>query len=187
MPNMITESEFIAAADRALSAIGDALDAALDESALDLDWSLNDGILELECGDGSKIIVNRHVPNRELWVAARSGGFHFRPREGRWVDTRVGWRARRGARCAAARAGGIESRSAAAHGPRCLGPLACESARLEQRGPVVERLARDGRAGEQALDHVPEARRMIELDQVRDLVRDDVKRKLGRQLDQSSS
>ena len=87
---MMTESEFIAAADRALAVIGEALDAALDESALDLDWSLNDGILELECGDGSKIIVNRHVPNREIWVAARSGGFHFRSREGQWCDTRSG-------------------------------------------------------------------------------------------------
>ena len=85
---MITESEFIAAADRALAAIGEALDAALADSTADLDWSLNDGILEFECGDGSKIIVNRHVPNREIWVAARSGGFHFRPREGRWRDTR---------------------------------------------------------------------------------------------------
>ena len=45
-----------------------------------LDWSLNDGILEIECEDGSKLIVNRHVPNREIWVAARSGGFHFRAR-----------------------------------------------------------------------------------------------------------
>ena len=87
---MITESEFIAAADRTLAAIGEALDRALDESAADLDWSLNDGILELECDDGSKIIVNRHVPNREIWVAARSGGFHFRPRDGVWRDTRSG-------------------------------------------------------------------------------------------------
>ena len=87
---MITESEFIAAADRTLTAIGDALDESLDESAADLDWSVNDGILELECADGSKIIVNRHVPNREIWVAARSGGFHFRPRDGVWRDTRSG-------------------------------------------------------------------------------------------------
>ena len=87
---MITESEFIGAADGALAAIGEALDAALDDSATDVDWMLNDGILELECDDGSKIIVNRHVPNREIWVAARSGGFHFRPRDGRWIDTRSG-------------------------------------------------------------------------------------------------
>lgn len=87
---MITESEFIAATDRTLAVIGAALDAALAASALDLDWSLNDGILEIECDDGSKLIVNRHVPNREIWVAAKSGGFHFRPSARLWRDTRSG-------------------------------------------------------------------------------------------------
>lgn len=87
---MITDSAFIAVADRTLAAIGEALDRALDASDVDLDWSLNDGILEVECADGSKVIVNRHVPNRQLWVAARAGGFHFREREGVWRDTRSG-------------------------------------------------------------------------------------------------
>ena len=59
-------------------------------SDIDLDWRLHDGILEIECDDGSKLIVNRHAPNREVWVAARSGGFHFRPRDGLWLDTRSG-------------------------------------------------------------------------------------------------
>src|SRR5512132_4503708 len=86
----MTETEFIAAADATLAAIGDALDAALADSDIDLDWSLNDGILEIECENGSKLIVNRHVPNRELWVAARSGGFHFRAVQGLWRDTRSG-------------------------------------------------------------------------------------------------
>jgi CyaY protein len=85
---MTTDSEFIAAADLTLAAIGAALDAALAASDVDLDWSLNDGILEIECEDGSKLIVNRHVPNREIWVAARAGGFHFRSRDGAWRDTR---------------------------------------------------------------------------------------------------
>ena len=71
---MITESEFIAATDRTLAAVGTALDAALAESDADLDWNLVDGILEIDCGSGGKLIVNRHVPNREIWVAARSGG-----------------------------------------------------------------------------------------------------------------
>lgn len=87
---MLSDSEFIAAADATLAAIGAALDAALDASDADVDWSLNDGILEIDCGDGGKIIVNRHVPNREIWVAARSGGHHFSPRAGRWRDTRTG-------------------------------------------------------------------------------------------------
>ena len=87
---MISESDFITAADATLDAIGRALDAALQKSDVDLDWSQNDGILTIEGEGGSKLIVNRHVPNRELWVAARSGGFHFRPVEGRWCDTRSG-------------------------------------------------------------------------------------------------
>jgi len=87
---MITDTEFIAATDRILSTIGAALDAALEDSAADLDWSLNEGVLEIECGDASKLIVNRHAPNREIWVAARAGGFHFRPIDGRWRDTRSG-------------------------------------------------------------------------------------------------
>jgi CyaY protein len=87
---MTTDTEFIAAADAALAVVGEALDRALLSSDADVDWTLNDGILEIECEDGSKLIVNRHVPNREIWVAARSGGFHFRPQDGRWRDTRSG-------------------------------------------------------------------------------------------------
>ncbi len=85
---MSTDSVFIANADATLAAIGRALDAALEASDADADWSLNDGILEIDCDEGGKLIVNRHVPNREIWVAARSGGFHFRAEAGRWLDTR---------------------------------------------------------------------------------------------------
>ena len=86
----MTDTEFIAAADAVLSTIGDALDTALQSSDLDVDWNVNDGILEIECEDGGKLIVNRHVPNREIWVAAKSGGFHFRRDGDRWRDTRGG-------------------------------------------------------------------------------------------------
>jgi CyaY protein len=87
---MLNESEFIAHADATLARIGDAVEHALADADVDVDWSLNDGILEIECEDGSKVIVNRHVANRELWVAARAGGFHFRAERGAWRDTRSG-------------------------------------------------------------------------------------------------
>jgi CyaY protein len=83
---MISESEFIGLTERALAAIG----AAIDASGADLDWSENDGVLTIECPDGGRLIVNRHVPNREIWVAARSGGFHFRSDRGHWRDSRSG-------------------------------------------------------------------------------------------------
>ena len=84
------ESEFIAATDRLLAAIGDALDA----SEADVDWRIDDGILEIDCsgsdGTGGKIIVNRHLQNREMWLATKSGGYHYRFENGAWRDTRGG-------------------------------------------------------------------------------------------------
>ena len=53
------------------------------------------GILTIGCPDGTKVIVNRQTPNREIWVAARSGGFHFAARDGAWRDTRTRQRALR--------------------------------------------------------------------------------------------
>lgn len=87
---MSGESEFSARADAVLAAIGAALDAAIDASDADLDWSLNDGVLTIDCGRNGKLIVNRHVPNREIWVAAKSGGFHFRAAGNTWRDSRAG-------------------------------------------------------------------------------------------------
>jgi CyaY protein len=80
-----TEAEFNQAANAMLARIEQALEAA------DLDFETPaDGIVEVEFDDGSKIIINRHGVARELWVAARSGGFHFRRQDGEWVDTKDG-------------------------------------------------------------------------------------------------
>ncbi len=51
---------------------------------------VSDGVLEIELADGSKIIVNRHSAAKEVWVAARSGGFHYRFSDGQWRNTRDG-------------------------------------------------------------------------------------------------
>lgn len=83
---MSAESDFVALADRVLGAIA----VALDSGDADVDWTLNDGVLTIDCGGGGKVIVNRHQPSRELWIAAKSGGFHFRRQDGRWRDTRDG-------------------------------------------------------------------------------------------------
>src|ERR1700712_1652544 len=88
--SVTSESEFIASTDRVLQSIGTVLDAAIDDGDADLDWALNDGVLTIDCGAQGKLIVNRHLPNREIWIAARSGGFHFRPEDGQWNDTRSG-------------------------------------------------------------------------------------------------
>ena len=81
----MNETEFDAAAEATL----DALERALDAAEVDLERKPG-GVLELEFDDGSKIIVNRHAAAREIWVAARSGGFHYRWDGAAWRDTRSG-------------------------------------------------------------------------------------------------
>jgi CyaY protein len=83
----MTDNEFTERADATL----ERLEKALEASGADVDFELKDGgILELEFDNGTKIIVNRHGAAREIWVAAKSGGFHFRWDGGRWVNTRDG-------------------------------------------------------------------------------------------------
>lgn len=79
------DSEFNSLADRALKHI----ETGLERSGADLDFSMVASVvLEIELADGSKIIVNRHSAAKEVWVAARSGGFHFRWDGQVWRDTR---------------------------------------------------------------------------------------------------
>lgn len=81
----MNETEFEALAGAALEAIEQALEK------IDVDFELKGGgVLEIEFDDGSKIIVNRHSAAREIWVAARAGGFHFRWDGAAWRDTRSG-------------------------------------------------------------------------------------------------
>jgi len=74
------------------SLAGDALtrvERALEASGVDADFELKgDGVLEIEFENATKIIVNRHSAAQEIWVAARSGGFHFRWDGTAWRDTR---------------------------------------------------------------------------------------------------
>ncbi|WP_296002507.1 iron donor protein CyaY [Rugamonas sp.] len=85
------ESEFMAQAEATLSAIAAALDRLNDADELDVDCSRNGNVLEIEFIDnGSKIIVNSQAAMSELWVAARSGGFHYKQKDGLWLNTRDG-------------------------------------------------------------------------------------------------
>ncbi len=80
---MIDESRFNQLAEATMSAIEEAVEA----SGADIDYDTISDILTLEFPDGSKIIVNKQGPTRQLWVAARSGGYHFDYDEarGRWL------------------------------------------------------------------------------------------------------
>ncbi|MFJ1251545.1 iron donor protein CyaY [Cupriavidus sp. CuC1] len=86
----LSESEFLALAQQELDRLESAVETAADAADADIEINRAGNLVELEFEDGSKIIVNSQAPMQELWVAARSGGFHFRHDGQRWVDTRGG-------------------------------------------------------------------------------------------------
>jgi len=83
------ESEFLAQAEATLNAIEAALDRLNDDDMVDVECSRSGNVLEIEFVDnGSKIIVNSQAAMQELWVAARSGGYHYKQIDGQWRNTR---------------------------------------------------------------------------------------------------
>lgn len=83
----MTETEFMAVSQQVIDSIEEAFDA----SGIDVDLERKgDGILEIEFENGSKIVINSQTPMRQIWVAAKSGGFHFARHGMAWTDTRSG-------------------------------------------------------------------------------------------------
>ncbi|ERO62861.1 iron donor protein CyaY [Pseudomonas piscis] len=54
-----------------------ALEDIFDESDLDIDLESSAGVLTVKFDNASQVIFSRQEPLRQLWLAARSGGFHF--------------------------------------------------------------------------------------------------------------
>lgn len=69
----MNESDFDQLAEDTMVAIEEAIDAC----GVDIDYDTAGGILTLEFTNGSQIIINKQAPLSQIWVAARSGGFHF--------------------------------------------------------------------------------------------------------------
>ena len=85
------EKEFLDLAESTLNTIEAAMDRLNDEDVIDVECKRSGNVLEIEFIDnGSKIIVNSQAPMQELWVAAKSGGFHYKRVDGAWINTRDG-------------------------------------------------------------------------------------------------
>ncbi|MBB3103324.1 iron donor protein CyaY [Azomonas macrocytogenes] len=64
-----------------------ALEDIFDDSSLDVDLENSAGVLTVRFDNGSQLILSRQPALRQLWVAARCGGFHFDYDEAieRWI------------------------------------------------------------------------------------------------------
>ena len=66
------------------------IEDAIEESGADIDFETTGNVLTLEFEDRSQIIINKQVPMHEVWLASRSGGFHFQYKENKWVCSKSG-------------------------------------------------------------------------------------------------
>ena len=69
----MNESEFREVAEQTIEDIQD----AIDNCDADIDYDEIGGVLTLEFEGGSKIIFSKQGAMNQLWMAAKSGGFHF--------------------------------------------------------------------------------------------------------------
>ena len=73
----MNDSEFHRLADQLWLTIEERLD----------DW---DGDSDIDCENGSKIIINRQEPLHQVWLATRQGGYHFDLKGDEWICDRSG-------------------------------------------------------------------------------------------------
>jgi len=73
---MMTEAEFLTCYRQTLVKLENILEEAV-QSDLDIDYESSNDMLSLLFSNDSVAIISRQTAIRQLWLAARSGGFHF--------------------------------------------------------------------------------------------------------------
>jgi CyaY protein len=86
----MTETEFLALVDQVLDSIESQADDWMASLDVDVEASRSGNVLTLVFEDGTHVVVNSQAAMQEMWVAARSGGFHYRYEGARWINTRGG-------------------------------------------------------------------------------------------------
>jgi CyaY protein len=88
----MTEAEFLSLYKATLAAIEDTVEAEIQDRDAEIDYESGNDMLTITFKNGSVAIVSRQSAIRQLWLAARSGGFHFDYDTGRrdWICTANG-------------------------------------------------------------------------------------------------
>ncbi|MDE2615552.1 MAG: iron donor protein CyaY [Burkholderiales bacterium] len=84
----MTDTEFMDRAESVLRAIEASCDRFNEESDVDIDNQRVGGMVTLVFRDRSQIVVNLQKPLHEIWLAARSGGYHYKFDGRQWLDTK---------------------------------------------------------------------------------------------------
>ncbi|MGL4767265.1 MAG: iron donor protein CyaY [Formosimonas sp.] len=80
----MTETEFL----QQVKVLFDAIERKIEALDDDFDVLRHGALLEIEADNGHKIIINQQAAMQEVWLASRSGGYHFKLDAGQWRNTR---------------------------------------------------------------------------------------------------
>jgi len=84
----MTDPEFMDHAENLLKAVELSCDRINDEADADVDNQRTGGMITLSFPNRSQIVINLQKPLHEVWMAAKSGGYHYKFDGGRWLDTK---------------------------------------------------------------------------------------------------
>ncbi|MCZ2405889.1 MAG: iron donor protein CyaY [Burkholderiales bacterium 68-12] len=84
----MTDLEFLDRAEQLLLAVERSCDRINDETDADVDNQRSGGMVTLVFANRSQIIINLQKPLHEVWMAARSGGYHYRFDGQAWQDSK---------------------------------------------------------------------------------------------------
>nr|WP_315234822.1 iron donor protein CyaY [uncultured Albidiferax sp.] len=84
----MTDPEFMDRAEILLKAIEANCDRINDSTDADIDNQRTGGMVTLTFPNRSQIIINLQKPLQEIWMAAKSGGYHYKFDSGQWMDTK---------------------------------------------------------------------------------------------------
>lgn len=84
----MTDIEFLDQAERLLAGVETSCDRLNDDNDADVDNQRAGGMVTLTFFNRSQIVINLQKPLHEVWLAARSGGFHYKFDGTHWQDTK---------------------------------------------------------------------------------------------------
>ena len=84
----MTDLEFMDRAEQLLLAVEQRCDHINDTTDADVDSQRTGGMITLTFPNSTQIIINQQKPLHEIWMAAKSGGYHYQFDGQQWQDSK---------------------------------------------------------------------------------------------------
>ena len=84
----MTDLEYLDHAETLLRSVEMQCDQLNERADVDIDNQRVGGMVTLVFANQSQVVINLQKPLHEVWLAARSGGYHYKFNSEKWMDTK---------------------------------------------------------------------------------------------------